>query len=111
MQYPSFIQNLPSLDIPLPGDIVSTSAVRSGDALVVFFTIHKDFDLPEHFHGAQWGHLIHGSVELTIGGETRSYKPGDSWDIPAGTPHSARLKAGSLLMDVFEEPDRYPDRD
>jgi quercetin dioxygenase-like cupin family protein len=110
VNYPPFMQNLPSLAIPFPEDVVSTSAVRSDNAMVVYFTVHKDFELPEHSHGAQWGCLIHGEIELTIGGETKTYAPGDVWDIPAGVPHSARLKAGSLVMDVFEEPDRYPDR-
>ena len=108
MNYPKFIQSQPSLDIPFPEDAVTASAVRSDGALVVFFHIHKDVELPEHQHGAQWGTLVHGSLELTINGETRSYAPGDSWDIPAGTPHSGKLKAGSLAIDVFEEPDRYP---
>ena len=111
MNYPKFIQSLPSLDIPFPEDVVTTSAVRSDEALVVFFHIHKDIELPKHQHGAQWGTLLHGSIELTINGETKSYAPGDSWDLPAGTPHAGKLKAGSLVFDVFEEPDRYPFKD
>lgn len=107
MDFPEFIRKLPALDVPFPDDSVSTNAVRSDEGLVVYFTVHKDFDVPEHSHGAQWGAIFHGSIELTVAGQTRICKPGDSWDIPAGTPHSARLKAGSLLMDVFEEPDRY----
>lgn len=111
MNYPKFIQSLPSLDIPFEEDVVTTSAVRSDEALVVFFHIHKDIDLPEHQHGAQWGSLLQGSIELTINGKTKSYSPGDSWNIPAGTPHAGKLKAGSLIVDVFEEPDRYPFKD
>jgi quercetin dioxygenase-like cupin family protein len=84
--------------------------VRSENALVVYFRVLKELDLPEHSHGAQWGHMFEGSMELTVDGVTRTCLPGDSWDIPAGTPHAANIKAGSLLMDVFEEPDRYPFR-
>ena len=108
MPFPSFINDLPSLDVPFPSDVVQTSAVRSDEALVVYFTILKDVELPEHSHGPQWGAIFEGEIELTIGGETRTYRPGDTWDIPAGTLHSGKLKAGSLLMDVFEEADRYP---
>lgn len=107
MQFPDFIRALPALDVPFPDDVISTNAVRSDQGLVVYFTVHQDFDLPEHSHGAQWGTIFYGTVELTIAGETRIYKSGDSWDIPAGTPHSGKLKAGSLVMDVFEEADRY----
>lgn len=108
MQYPEFMRAFPALDVPFDDSVVSTNAIRSDYGLVVFFTFHQDFDLPEHSHGPQWGTLISGQIELTINGDTRNYGPGDPWDIPAGAPHSARIKAGSLLMDVFDEPDRYP---
>lgn len=108
MTYPEFMRALPSLDAPFPEDVVTTNAIRSDDALVMYFSVHKDVEVPEHSHGAQWGHLFHGSIELTVDGVTRTCVPGDSWDIPAGVPHAAKIKAGSLLMDVFEEPDRYP---
>lgn len=108
MTFPTFIQALPALDVPFPEDVVRTNAVRSDNALVVYFSILKDIDLPEHSHGHQWGAIFEGEIELTIGGDTRTYRPGDTWNIPAGTLHSGRLKAGSFLMDVFEEPDRYP---
>lgn len=111
MNYPSFIENQPSLDLPFPEDVVTSSAIKSDTALVVMFQFHKDFDLPEHHHGAQWGTLVHGEVEMTVGGKTWLCKPGDTWDIPAGTPHSGRIKAGSLIIDVFEETDRYPLKD
>lgn len=108
MNYPNFIQSLPSLDIPFPEDAVTTSAVRSDEALVVFLHVHKNVELPEHQHGGQWGTLIQGSLELTCNGETKIYAPGESWNIPAGTPHAAKLEAGSLVIEIFEEPNRYP---
>lgn len=107
MPLPGFMQAFPALDLPFPDDAVQTSAIRSDAGLVVFFTFLKDFDLPPHSHGAQWGSVIEGAIEFTIGGVTRRYGPGDSYDIPAGTVHSARIAAGTLAVDVFEEPDRY----
>ncbi len=108
MDYPEFMQSLPMLDLPFPSDVVTTHAVRSGDALVVYFSVHKDLHIPEHSHGPQWGAMFEGAMELTIGGVTRACGPGDTWDIPADTPHSATITAGSRLMDVFAETDRYP---
>ena len=67
-----------------------------------------DFDLPPHAHKAQWGTVIEGEAELTIAGETRVYRPGETYNIPDGAEHSARLKAGTQVIDVFEEADRYP---
>lgn len=108
MEFPEFIQSLPALDVPFPEDVIRTHAVRSDSGLVVYFSVLQDFDLPEHSHGPQWGAIFSGELELTIAGETKTYRPGDTWDIPAGVPHSAKIKAGSRLMDVFAEPDRYP---
>src|SRR5512147_1891600 len=108
MPYPDFIDALPSIDVPFPDDVVRTSVVRSDDGLVVFFTFLKDMKLPMHAHGAQWGTVIEGEIEFTIGGETRTYRPGDSYTIPAGVQHGAMIKAGTRVIDVFEEADRYP---
>lgn len=108
MPFPPFIEAFPSIDVPFPDDVVRTSVVRSDDGLVVFFTFLKDMTLPMHSHGAQWGTVIEGEIEFTIGGETRIYRPGDSYSIAAGVEHGAVIKAGSRVIDVFEEADRYP---
>lgn len=108
MDYPDFMQAFPELDVPFAPDVVQTRVIRSDAGLVVFFTFHKDMDLPEHAHGAQWGTVVRGEVALTIGGTTTAYGAGDSYSIPAGVPHAVEVKAGTLTIDVFEEADRYP---
>lgn len=108
MPLPDFIRRFPGLDISFPADVVSAHALRSDAGLVVFFTFHKAMDLPPHAHKAQWGTVIAGGLDLTIDGQTRHYRSGDSYSIPAGAVHSARIAAGTVVIDVFEEPDRYP---
>lgn len=107
MKLPAFFDAMPGLDIPFPEDVVSVRAVRSDAGLAAFFQFHKDMVLPPHAHGPQWGTVVTGEIVFTIGGETRTYGPGDSYDIPAGVEHGARIKAGTLAIDVFAEPDRY----
>jgi quercetin dioxygenase-like cupin family protein len=107
VSFPGFIDALPGLEIPFPTDVVQARAVQSPEGLVVFFTFFQDMDLPAHAHGAQWGTVIAGEIELTIGGETATRRPGDSYSIPAGVLHSARIAAGTRVIDVFEEADRY----
>jgi len=105
------IKAFPALEVPFPEDVVQTRAIASDRGLVVFFHFLKDFVLPEHSHLGQWGTLLEGEVELTVGGETRLCNtPGDVWDIPGGVLHSGLIKAGTKLIEVFEEPDRYPIR-
>ena len=45
---------------------------------------------------------------MTIGGDTREYRAGDSYNIPAGVEHGGIITAGSKIIDIFEENDRYP---
>ena len=108
MSYPDFITALPKLDVPFPEDVVQTAVVRSDHGLVAFFTFLKDTELPAHSHGAQWGTVVEGEITLTIGGDTKVYRPGESYSIPAGVEHGAEIKAGTRVIDVFEEADRYP---
>ena len=107
MPYPDFITAFPSIDVPFPDDVVQTAVVRSDNGLVAFFTFLKDMELPPHSHGAQWGTVVEGQIEFTIGGETKIYRAGDSYSIPAGVEHRALIKSGTRVIDVFEEADRY----
>lgn len=108
MPYPDFFRAFPSIAVPFSDDVVQTSVIRSEAGLVVFFTFLQDLTLPSHSHGAQWGMVIEGEIEFTIGDATRIYRPGDSYSIAAGVPHGARIAAGTRVVDVFAEADRYP---
>ena len=107
MPYPGFIAAFPSIDVPFPEDVVQTAVVKSDAGMVAFFTFLKDMELPMHSHGAQWGTVIEGEIEFTIGHVTKTYTPGESYSIPAGVEHGAMIKAGTRVIDVFEEADRY----
>ncbi len=107
MDYPDFMQRFPAIDVPFSEDVVKTNAIQSEAGLVCFFTFLEDLVLPPHSHGAQWGTVIKGEIELTIDGETKVFGPGDTYSIPSGIEHGGKIKAGSLIIDVFEEADRY----
>jgi len=107
MEFPEIITRLPEADVPFPSTTVKTRVLQSERGQLIFFQFLKDMDLPAHSHKAQWGTVIEGQIELTIGGETRTYRPGDSYFIPAGVVHSARIPAGAKVIDFFEEPHRY----
>ncbi len=107
MNFPDFISAFPSIDVPFPEDVVQTAAIQSDTGLIAFFTFIKDMELLPHSHGAQWGTVIEGEIEFTIGGVTKTYNAGDSYSIPAGVEHGAQIKAGTRVIDVFEEAQRY----
>ena len=59
--------------------------------------------VPEHSHdNEQLGIMISGSVQFRVGDETRELGPGDTWSIPANTPHEVHTgPEGAIMIDVF----------
>ncbi len=107
VEYPDFIKSFPSIETPFSDDDVKCYAIKSDHGLAILFEFLNDFTLPPHSHLGQWGTVIEGSVTLTIDGETQTYLPGQSYNIPAGVVHSGEITAGTKALDVFEENDRY----
>ena len=103
--YPKFITSLPEIDLPIDG--VRGFLCQGTDQQVVFFDIDPIGGIPPHSHGDQWGIVVEGQMELTIGGETKRYRPGDSYFIPAGVEHSATFLSRVRVVDVFADRDRY----
>lgn len=107
MELPEIITRLPEAEMPFPSTAVKTSVLQSDQGQLVFFQILKDVEVPAHSHKGQWGTVLEGQIELTIGGESRMHGPGSSYYIPAGVVHSAKVPAGAKIIEFFEEPERY----
>jgi quercetin dioxygenase-like cupin family protein len=60
-------------------------------------------EVPMHSHPhEQLGVVMEGELEMQIGDERRTIKPGDVYAIPGGVPHGARSGAGpARVLDVF----------
>ncbi len=102
---PEKIKENPEISIPIEG--IRGWKVGGAEGLVVFFEIQPGTVLPDHSHCFQWGFVIDGAIELTIGNETRVYEGGQQYTVPEGIPHSGRIPAGALAMDYFADPERY----
>ncbi|KIX14838.1 cupin domain-containing protein [Dethiosulfatarculus sandiegensis] len=103
--FASFIQNWPKADIPMQG--FTAHLLSGGNGQAVFFEIPGGSEVPPHSHGAQWGIVVSGELELTIGGETKTYGKGDTYTIGDGEEHSAITKDFACVIDVFADSDRY----
>ena len=103
--YPEIIAGLPEADIPFDG--VKGRLLQGEDHQVVFFEIDPIGEVAPHSHGAQWGVVFEGEMELTIGDQTRTYRKGDRYYIPAGVIHSAVFKTKTWVMDFFADRNRY----
>ena len=103
--YPEIIAGLPEADIPFEG--VRGWLLQGEDHQVVFFEIETIGEVAPHSHGAQWGVVFEGEMELTIGGQTRTYRKGDRYYIPRGVIHGALFRTKTWVMDFFEDRNRY----
>lgn len=71
--------------------------------LVSMVSLAAHATVPTHFHPhEQVGTVLTGEMELTIGGETRWLKEGDTYIIPANLEHQARTESRpAKVVDVF----------
>ena len=57
---------------------------------------------PHHHPHEQAGSVISGELEMSIAGETRWLKPGDTYIIPGGVEHSAKTgDVPARVLDIF----------
>jgi len=103
--YPPVITRLPEADVPLDG--IRGWLSQGEGHQILFVDIEAGSELPAHSHGEQWGIVVAGEMDLSIADETRRYRAGDSYHIPAGTVHQARFLTHFRAIDVFADADRY----
>jgi quercetin dioxygenase-like cupin family protein len=103
--FPEIIIALPRAEVP--GEGVRAYLLQGEGRQVAFVAFDADVDAPEEAHAAQWVVVLEGEVELTTPRGTAVYRRGDTYYIPAGVPHAARIKKGSRLMDLFDQADRF----
>ena len=73
---------------------------------MVIFYIAPGADVREHSHPhEQIGTVLKGSLELTIGDETKVVRQGDAWCIPADVVHSGHcLDEAAEVLEFFSPP-------
>jgi quercetin dioxygenase-like cupin family protein len=94
--------------VELPYDTGAGHVLVGKQAAAVFVHFSERTEVAQHSHGAQWGAVLSGSMLLELGGVRTQLGPGDWYDIPAGVEHGAVVEAGTVLIDLFDEPDRFP---
>lgn len=103
--FPEPILNLPKADVPLDG--VEAYLSQSDSHQVIFMKFDKDVELSEHSHAGQWGIVLEGKIELTIGGIKNVFAKGDRYFIPEGVKHSGKIFAGYADITFFDQKDRF----
>jgi len=104
-RYPDIISGLPEADAEFKG--VKAWLLRGPTASAIFVEACQDAEISAHSHGAPWGIVVDGELDLTTGEARKSDRRGEEYFIPSGVRHSARLMAGVRVIDFFGDPDRY----
>jgi quercetin dioxygenase-like cupin family protein len=85
----------------LPG-ILRKTPVHGQHTLLAEFKLAQGAVVPLHQHPQeQTGYLVSGHLVLTIAGIDHDVRPGDSWMIPGGMEHGARVPEDSVAVEVF----------
>ena len=103
--FPEMITKLPEADIPIDG--VHSHLFQCKDQQFIFMSFDRDVQVPEHSHEGQWAVVLDGEIELTIDGKKSTFKRGDTYFIPKGVKHGARIKKGYKDLTLFDQKDRY----
>jgi quercetin dioxygenase-like cupin family protein len=103
--FPESVRNLPQADIPLPG--LHAWLLQGENHQVLFMQFDEDAEIPTHTHESQWSTVLQGRIDLVAQGGARTYRQGDTYVVPRGVPHSARIHAGYADITVFDEKSRY----
>lgn len=96
------IKKIPSRDFGLDG--LETHVDHTSTGTVYFASTTKEVVFPEHAHAAQWTIVVSGECYLTIDGKTTTYKAGETYFIPANTPHQITLSEGYSEVDYVDDP-------
>jgi quercetin dioxygenase-like cupin family protein len=102
----TLVGTLPGVDLPYGTG--AGHVLVGAEAAAVFVHFHERTEVGQHRHGRQWGAVLSGTMLLQIGTATTSLGPGDWYDIPADVDHGAVVEPGTVLIDLFDEPDRFP---
>ena len=84
-----------------------TAKIASGERMMLsLVTFAPDAVVPTHSHPhEQMGFMVSGTLEFTIGGETRVLSGNDMYFVPGGVPHAAKGgPGGAVALDAFSPP-------
>ena len=84
-------------------DGVTAQFVTGGRIMLSFVRLAPGGVVELHTHPhEQCGYVLEGSLQMTIGDETREIHPGNAYTIPGGVPHMAvGGPDGGLALDIF----------
>ncbi len=109
MPFPEPVRKLPYANLS-GADVY---VLDDGQNQVLFMEVPADrapVTVPTHTHGVEWGVVVEGEIEMTLGDRKERHPAGTTHLIPAGLPHSFRFQSGTSSIHYFRERRLSPDR-
>jgi quercetin dioxygenase-like cupin family protein len=103
---PADVLSLPRVVVPIDG--VAGFALSDDQKQVVFFVFEEGVSFPDHSHCAQRGTVLAGEMVMEIEGRTNLYQQGDHYHVPKGVHHRTVFSQRTVLVDMSDDPRRYP---
>ena len=100
--FPDIIKKVPLRDCGIAGLEVRADHTSAGT--IYFVSAETEVEFPVHAHAEQWTIVVSGECRFTMNGETKVYRAGDTYRIPAGAPHQITLGAGYSEVDYVDDP-------
>lgn len=104
-RYPTWVRGLPKVDADFPG--ADGRLITGGAGQAVLWTFEDGGAVPAHWHGPQIGFVIYGCVDLVVDGKPVECGAGQTFFIDDQAIHSATIKPGTLVVEIFAESDRH----
>ncbi len=102
-------RDLPAVN-PWPG--ARGRVLQTDGSTLIIFDLDPRMVVETHKHDVeQFGMVVKGSLAMAIAGEQRILTPGDTYRIPAGAAHGARVfEEPTQVIDVYTPPrtDLFP---
>jgi quercetin dioxygenase-like cupin family protein len=87
-------------------DGITVRAVHGERLTLAVVELEPGAVVDEHSHDhEQLGMVLRGSLRFRVGEEELELGPGETWEIPSNTPHSAEAGPdGATVLDLFAPP-------
>ena len=105
---PEEVLALPIVEVPVDG--VTGFVMNDDEKQVVFFVFEEGVPVADHAHCAQRGTVISGEMVMDVEGRTNLYQAGDHYHVPEGVSHRTSFGKRTVLVDMSDDPERYPVR-
>ncbi|MDA7088478.1 cupin domain-containing protein [Pseudomonas sp. SA3-5] len=102
--YPDKIKTLPLFD-----GRFDAYKLEASNSDVLFASYPAGTSIPAHSHDTEnYGVITRGALQLTIDGQTTTYRTGDWYQVPAGVLHAAEFAEETDEIEFWFKPGAQP---